>query len=131
MKEISVEDVGRPVLKSLAGRKAVMEIGVKVNNPTGKKLYLKKGEFEIFNKGYTFGKARLLEQTEIPAYSNDYQPVLLEISITDAMAIMKGSVHSILSDENISLLTFSGYIKGGTKLISKKYKFENMQFTGD
>ena len=126
MNDVSLEDLSRPVLKSLAGRKAVLEIGVRVNNPTGHRLYLKKGEFEIFNRGYSFGRARLLERTEIPEYSNDYQTALLEITVTDALAIMKGSVHSILSDENMPYLTFSGYIKGGTKLISKKYRFEDM-----
>ena len=131
MKNISVEKVGSPVIRSLAGRKAVVEIDVKINNPTGNRLYLKKGEFDILRNGYTFGKARLLNKTEIPEHSNDYHPVSFEIIVTDTPAIMTGSVREILSGNEAASLTFSGYIKGGTKLISKKFKFEEMKLGGE
>jgi hypothetical protein len=130
MKDISVEEVGNPIIRSLAGRKAIVEIEIRINNPTGNRLFLKKGEFDVFRNGYTFGKARLLNKTEIPEHSNDYHPVSFEISITDTPAIMTGKVREILSGSEAASLTFSGYIKGGTKLISKKFNFENEPLFG-
>jgi hypothetical protein len=127
MKNISVDEVGNPIIKSLAGRKAVVEIEIRINNPTGNKLYLKKGEFDVFRNGYTFGKARLLNKTEIPKHSNDYHAVSFEIIITDTPAIMTGKVREILSGSENDSLTFSGYIKGGTKLISRKFRLEEMK----
>ena len=124
MKNISVEEVSSPVIRSLSGRKAVVEIEIKINNPTGNKLYLKKGEFDILRNGYTFGKARLLDKTEIPEHSNDYHPVSFEIIITDTPAIMTGKLREILSGDESASLTFSGYIKGGTKLLSKKIRLD-------
>lgn len=128
IKNIEVEELQYVDLKTLKGSKAVVEIGVLINNPSSHNIRIKDADIEILRDGYSFGTADLYEQSVINKHSRDTVKLKFNLNISDKMAIMSGRIKAILAGEDRTTLSFSGYIKGGTKMVSKKIKFENLEF---
>ena len=123
LKNISIDEVSESRMRKQSGSKVTIETRVKVNNPTGHKLVLRKVDAEILRKGYQFADVRLSKKVKIPAHSNDYHSVMLEFDVIDVMAVATGTVDLTQLDDNF---TVSGFIKGGTALLCKKFKFNDV-----
>ena len=119
--DVSYNDDGE--LKSMKGSKGIFAAPVIVDNPTGYTLKLKKVEFDIFRRGYTFGTLSLPNTLKVPAHSNLQHELLLEIHFKNPLALLDDDF-DIESEE----YTLSGYIKIGVGMFSKKYKFEEQTF---
>ncbi len=110
-------------LKSIRGSRAIFVIPATVDNPTSYALKVKKVEFDIFRRGYTFAALSLPETLKIPAHSNQRQELQLQIHFKNPFALLEDDF-DIESEE----YTLSGFIKVGAGLLSKKYKFEELTF---
>lgn len=110
-------------LKSIRGSRAIFVIPATVDNPTSHTLKVKKVEFDIFRKGYTFAALNLPEILKIPAHSNQQHKLQLQIHFKNPFALLEDDF-DIESEE----YTLSGYIKVGAGLLSKKYQFEELTF---
>lgn len=119
--DISYDDDAE--LKSVRGSRATFVIPATVDNPTGYTLKVKKVEFDIFRKGYTFAALSLPETLKIPAHSNRQHELQLQIHFKNPFALLEDDF-DIESEE----YTLSGYIKVGVGPLSKKYKFEELTF---
>jgi hypothetical protein len=106
-------------LKSLKGSNAVVEVKLVVNNPSSRDIYIKQADIEILRDGYSFGAASLHERTVIKRRTNEQIAILFDVKITDRMALMSGRIKAILAGKDRTRLSFSGYIKAGTKSFSK------------
>lgn len=110
-------------LKSLKGSKAVFTLPAMVDNPTAYVLKLKKVEFDIFRRGYTFATISLPETLKIPANTNRQYELQLQVHFKNPFALLDDDF-DIESEE----YTLSGYIKVKAGLLSRKYKFEEVTF---
>ena len=110
-------------LKSVKGSKAIFILPATVNNPTGYTLKVKKVEFDIFRRGYTFGALSLPKTLKIPAHTNQQYELQLQIYFKNPFALLDDDF-----DIELEEYTLSGYIKVGAGLFSKKYKFEELTF---
>lgn len=128
VKDINIEELQYINIKSLKGSNAVVEIGVLVNNPSTHNLIIKAANIEILRDGYYFGTADLHEKVTIPKRTYETATITFNVKITDKMAILSGRIRNILAGEDRTKLSFNGYIKGGTKMVSKKIKLENVEF---
>ena len=119
--DISYDDEAE--LKSVRGSKAIFVIPATVDNPTGYALKVKKVEFDIFRRGYTFAALSLPNTLKIPAHTNQLHELQLQILFKNPFALLDDDF-DIESEE----YTLSGYIKIGAGLFSKKYTFDELTF---
>lgn len=127
VKDVAVEDVKGLRLKGMTGSKLVLEFQAKVNNPTSHNLYLKKAVFDVLLDGYTFAGAQLAERVEFPKRSSEYQTIQVNVELKDLLGLSKLNMSSL--DTNLADFSLSGYAKGGHKLFSRKYKFDNISLS--
>lgn len=123
LNNISIDYDDDAELKSIKGSRATFTISATVDNPTKHKLNLKKVEFDIFRRGYTYADLSLPKQLTIPANSNQPHNLNLQIHFKDPFALLEDDF-DIESDE----YTLTGIIKVSVCLFSKKMKFRNVTF---
>lgn len=123
LSNVNIDYDGYADLKSVRGSKATFVVPATVDNPTGYALKLKKVEFDIFRKGYTFAALSLPKTLKIPAHTNQPHELQLQIHFKNPFALLDDDF-DIESEE----YTLSGYIKVGAGLFSKKLKFEEITF---
>jgi LEA14-like dessication related protein len=126
IRNIEIEELREVKLKTLKGNKAVVEITVLINNPSAYNIYVKDADIEVLRDEYSFGKATLFQKVKINKRSNETVNILFNLEITDRMTILSGRIRAILAGQDRTKLYFSGYIKGGTKMLSKSIRFENI-----
>jgi LEA14-like dessication related protein len=119
IRKVTVDELQDIKLKTLKGSNAVVAVNVVVNNPSAHDIYIKKAGIEILRDGYMFGTASLHQRSVIKKRSKEQITVLFDVKITDRMAIMSGRIKAILAGTDRTTLSFSGYIKAGTKMFSK------------
>lgn len=122
-KNVSIDEVEESRVRKQSGSKVVVETRIRVNNPTSHKLVLRKINAEILRNGYQFADVTLKEKVKVPAHTNDYHSVLLEFDVINIMAVITGTVDLTQLDDSF---TATGFIKGGTGLLSKKFKFADV-----
>ncbi|MDR1054351.1 MAG: hypothetical protein LBL90_00620 [Prevotellaceae bacterium] len=123
LKNISIDEVEQSVVRRQSGSKVMVETRVKVNNPTGHKLVLRKIDAEILRNGYQFANVKLKEKVKVLPHSNDYHSVFVEFNVIDIMAVITKTVDLTRLNDNF---TATGFIKGGTGLLCKKFKFTDI-----
>lgn len=113
-------------INSVKGSRFKLNIPVEINNPTSKKLILKKTNADVLKNGYNFAKLELNEKIEVPANTQAQYTIVLNGKIVDPMSVIFSnfSFKNTLSES----YTFTGFIKAGTKTFSKKIKFKNIDF---
>lgn len=122
-KNISIDDIQQGKVRTQSGTKVTVEIKVKVNNPTGHNLVLRKIKAEVLRNGYQFADVRLKKKVKVPPHTNNYHSVFIEFDLIDVMAVITGTVDLTQLDDSF---TTTGFIKGGTGLFCKKYKFTDV-----
>ena len=130
MQDIKIEEFQGMELKTLKGNKAVIELSVLIDNPSAHNITIKAADIEILRDGYYFGVADLNKETKIGKRSKQTVSIFFNLEITDRIVVMSGRIRDILSGNDRTKLSFSGYIKGKAKGISKKITFENVEFIG-
>jgi LEA14-like dessication related protein len=113
-------------INSVKGSRFKLNIPVEINNPTSKKLILKKTNVDVLKNGYSFAKLELNDRIEITANSHENYMITLNGKIVDPFA----TIFSNFSFKNTQseVYSFTGFIKAGTKTFSKKIKFKNIDF---
>ena len=113
-------------INSVKGSRFKLNIPVEIDNPTSKKLILKKTDVDVLKNGYSFAKLEIDEKMEVPAGAKEQYTIVLNGKIVDPMAV----IFSNFSFKNTQseIYSFSGFIKAGTKTFSKKIKFKNIDF---
>ncbi|MDR1169885.1 MAG: hypothetical protein LBK97_03525 [Prevotellaceae bacterium] len=123
IKSADIEELQEIKLRTLKGSNAVVEVNMLVNNSSHYNIYIKKADIEILRGGYSFGTASLHERAVIKKRTRERVTVLLDVKITDRMAIMSGRIRAILAGEDRTALSFSGRVKAGTGIFSKSVPF--------
>ena len=113
-------------INSVKGSRFKLNIPVEINNPTSKKLILKKTKIDVLRNTYSFAKLELNERIEIPANTQNEYTIALDGKIVDPMATIFSNFS--FKDTQSEIYSFSGFIKAGTTAFSKKIKFENIDF---
>jgi LEA14-like dessication related protein len=121
MRSVEIEQLQEITLKTLKGSNAVVEVNLLVNNPSSHNIYVKKADIEILRGGYSFGTASLHQKTVIKKRSKEQVCILLDVKITDRMALMSGRIRAILAGEDRTKLSISGHINAGTKVFSQSF----------
>jgi LEA14-like dessication related protein len=113
-------------INSVKGSRFKLNIPVEIDNPTTKKLVLKKINIDVLKNGYNFAKLELNEKIEIEKKTNDKYTVILNGRIVDPMT----AIFSNFSFRNTQteIYTLNGYAKVGTTAFGKKIKFKNADF---
>ena len=113
-------------INSVKGSRFKLNIPVEIDNPTSKKLVLKKTNINVLKNGYSFAKLELNERIEIPAKTQEKYTIELNGKIVDQMT----AIFSNFSFKNTQseIYTFNGFVKAGTTALSKKIKFKNVDF---
>lgn len=113
-------------INSVKGSRFKLNIPVEVDNPSQKKLILKDTNVDVLKNGYSFAKLNLNERIEIPANTHEKYTIVLDGKIVDPMTAMFSGFS--FRNTQFEVYTFSGFIKAGIKLFSKKVKFKNIDF---
>ncbi|MDR3226575.1 MAG: hypothetical protein LBT56_02755 [Prevotellaceae bacterium] len=113
-------------INSVKGSRFKLNIPVEIDNPTTKKLVLKKINIDIRKNGYNFAKIELNERLEIPPKSNDRYTVILNGKIVDMFSVIFSGFS--FKNTQTEIYTLNGFVKAGTKIFSKKIKLKNADF---
>ncbi|MDR0420784.1 MAG: hypothetical protein LBH30_04955 [Prevotellaceae bacterium] len=119
-------DSGNIKINSVKGSHFKLNIPVEIDNPTAKKIALKKINMDVRKNGYNFAKLDMNEKIEIANNTKKLYTVVLNGKIVDPM----GVIFSGFSFKNTpnEKYTINGFIKAGTKTFSRKIKFKNADF---
>ncbi|MDR1551994.1 MAG: hypothetical protein LBS69_00835 [Prevotellaceae bacterium] len=113
-------------INSVKGSNFKLNIPVEIDNPTTKKLVLKKINIDVRKNGYNFAKLNLNERIEIGSKTKEKHTVVLNGKIVDPFGmIFSGFNFKNTPNENYTL---HGFIKAGTTTFSKKIKIKNADF---
>ncbi|MDR2293273.1 MAG: hypothetical protein LBE11_07355 [Prevotellaceae bacterium] len=113
-------------INAVKGSNFKLNIPVEIDNPTTKKLVLKKINIDVRKNGYNFAKLNMTEKIEFGNKTKENYIIVLTGKIVDPMSmIFSGFRFKNTPNENYTL---NGYIKIGTSIFSKKIKFENADF---
>ena len=104
--------------------KIVVDTELKVYNPTKKKLTLKNGDFDVLYENMVFARLKFTGETEIPAQSNDYQAVPMELNITNMLALLSSGID--IRNPEIEKLIVNGSLKVKVGALSKTFPVENV-----
>jgi len=107
-KDVSFEHVGTEDVSFQSTSKINLILGLKVNNPTKKKLTLTEGTLELFQQNRNLGTIVVSEPMVIAPKSNDYKQLKLNVTIKDFMALIGIN----MSDSNLlEQFDVEGFIK--------------------
>ncbi|MDR2064580.1 MAG: hypothetical protein LBP85_02550 [Prevotellaceae bacterium] len=113
-------------INSVKGSNFKLNIPVEIDNPTTKKLVLKKINIDVLKNGYNFAKLNMPEKIEIENNTKKRYVIVLNGKIVDHVSMMfSGFNFKNTPNENYTL---NGYVKAGTGMFSKKIKFKNIDF---
>ncbi len=123
--KVRVDDFRVDNISFVNSSKINIAAALKVVNPTGKKIVLKTAEFDVLtNGGLVFAHLRMPEPATVPAKSEDYQPLQLELRITNMMALLSGDIN--LSELNIEDFLVDGAVQMKSGVLSKTFKVKDM-----
>lgn len=105
-KNITIEDVRGSGVKPSSGGKMVIDLEARVNNPTCRKVHLKKLELDVFRNGSLFATLNTPNTVTVPRKSNDFQPIPIELRLRNILATLM-----TLDNMNINDFTVEGEIK--------------------
>jgi LEA14-like dessication related protein len=121
---VRVDDFRIDSLRLTGMSKARISASLKIINPTKKLIQLKSAEFDVSTDGGVFAHLRLLEAVPVPAGATDYQPVPLELQITDWLAVI-GNIDLRNLEQDLDRFLLSGEMKIKAGAWSRTLKVEN------
>jgi LEA14-like dessication related protein len=72
--------------------KVKMNVSIEVHNPTNKKLTLQRAAFDVLNDDVVIAQMRLLEAVEIPASSDGYHALPMELNIINMLMLLTSGI---------------------------------------
>ncbi|MCL2098202.1 MAG: hypothetical protein FWH23_05530 [Bacteroidales bacterium] len=124
-KDVSFEHVGTEDVSFQSTSKINLILGLKVNNPTKKKLTLTEGTLELFQQNRNLGTIVVSEPMVIAPKSNDYKQLKLNVTIKDFMALIGIN----MSDSNLlEQFDVEGFIKVKAGMATKKLNVQRTNF---
>ena len=103
--------------------KIKMTVSIKVYNPTAKKLTLQRAAFDVLDDDAIIARMHLLEAVEIPASSDSYYSVPMELNITNMFALLSGGID--LKNPQLDKLLVNGSLKMKAGRLSKTITVRN------
>jgi LEA14-like dessication related protein len=116
--DFRVENIDASNLKKIR-----VDVSLKVVNPTKRTLELKAADFDVLNDGAVFAHLRMIEPVLVPARSDDYRRLPLELQITDVMALLTMNIN--LRELNLEQWVLNGSVKLKAGIWSRTRKVEN------
>jgi LEA14-like dessication related protein len=113
-------------INSVKGSRFKLNIPVEIDNPTSKKLLLKKINIDVRKNGYNFAKLDMSESIEIAGNTDGKYIVALNGRIVDPMGVIFSGFN--FKNTPNEKYTLNGFVKAGTKIFSKKIKIKNADF---
>jgi LEA14-like dessication related protein len=123
-RDISIEDA-RPEDVSFQSTSSVMlTVGLKVNNPTNKKLTITEGIVELFQQNRNVATLTVSEPAEIAPKSNEYNRLVLNVAIKDLMALASLAGMDMNSTNMLEQFDVEGFVKVKAGIARKKVNIE-------
>jgi LEA14-like dessication related protein len=97
--------------------KMTLSVSIKVYNPTAKKLTLQSAAFDVLENDAVIARLRLLEAVEVPASSDGYHVLPMELKITDMLALLTSGID--LQNPPLEKLLVNGSLKMKAGMLSK------------
>lgn len=125
-KDISLEDARIDDFSFQSTSKIILTLGIKVNNPTKKKLTINEGILELFQQNRNLATLSVSGTTAIAPRSNEYNKLVLNVAIKDFMALM-----TINPNDSNLLHQFDveGFLKVKAGIASKKLTIQRTNFS--
>jgi LEA14-like dessication related protein len=120
---VRVESYGLKDVTFSGASRVQMNVSIKVYNPTGKKLTLQRAAFDVLDGDAVIARMRLLEAVDIPASSDGYHLLPVELNITDMLALLTGGID--LNNPQLDKLLVNGSLKVRAGLLSKTVAVHN------
>ncbi|MDR0295851.1 MAG: hypothetical protein LBH91_06710, partial [Prevotellaceae bacterium] len=92
--DIRIEDARVDDLSFQSTSKIILTLGLKVDNPTKKKITITDGTLELFQQNRNLGTLSVSAPTVIAPKSNDYNQLVLNVTIKDFMALLGIDINS-------------------------------------
>ncbi len=122
-KNISIVDIRPDNVSFLNTSQVLLTLGVKVDNPTGKKLTLDQGILEVFRDGQNLATLTVNDSITIAPKSNEYNKLEVLVEVKDLIAL----VNLDMNDRNtLEQFDVEGYLKVKSGLFSKRLKIDRM-----
>jgi len=124
-KDISIEDVRYGSLSAQSTSKIILTLDVKINNPTKKKLTITDGTLELFQQNRNLASLSVGSPTVIAPKSNEYNQLVLNITLKDFMAFLG------INPNNPDLLEqfdVEGFLKVKAGAVGKKINIQRTNF---
>ncbi|MDR3133597.1 MAG: hypothetical protein LBU42_06190 [Prevotellaceae bacterium] len=103
--------------------KAKINLSIKVYNPTARKLTLEHAAFDVSGDGGVIARLHLMEAVEIPAESDGYHSLPVELNITNMLALLAGGMD--LNNPPLDKLLLSGSLKVKAGMLSRTITVQN------
>jgi LEA14-like dessication related protein len=103
--------------------KVKINVSIKVHNPTAKKLTLQQVAFDVLDDDAVIARMRLVEAVEIPASSDGYHTLPVELNITNMLALLTGGID--LNNLQLDKLFVNGSLHMKAGLLSKTITVRN------
>jgi len=125
-KDVSIEDARVDNFSFQSTSKIILTLGIKVNNPTNKKLTITNGTLDLFQQNRNLATLSVGDPTIIPPKSNEYSQLVLNVTVKDLMALIGINPN----DSNLlNQFDVEGFLKVKAGVASKKIKIERTKFS--
>jgi LEA14-like dessication related protein len=120
---VRIESYGLDNVAFASTSKIKMTVSIKVHNPTAKKLTLQRAAFDVLDDDAVIAHLHLLEAVEIPASSDGYHSLPLELNVTNMLALLSGGID--LKNPQLDKLLVNGSLKMKAGRLSKTITIRN------
>jgi LEA14-like dessication related protein len=114
---VQVNDYRLDQVTFAGASKIKITVSIKVYNPTAKILTLKSAAFDVLDGDVAIARIHLTESVDVPASSDGYHTLPLELSITNMLALFASSID--LHNPQLEKLLVSGSLKVKAGLLNK------------
>ncbi len=124
-KNVSVVDVRVDNISFQSTSQIFLTLGVKVDNPTGKKLTIDQGILNVFRDEHNLATLTVNDSITIAPKSNEYNKLEVHVEVKDLIALANLNVKDSKALEQFDV---EGYLKVKSGLFSKRLKIDRMNF---
>jgi LEA14-like dessication related protein len=122
--KVCVDDFRIDSLQMAGSSKMHINASLKITNPTKQAIQLKTADFDVSTDGEVFAHLHLQEVVRVPARSSDFQPVSLELKITNWLAVI-GSINIRHIEEDLDKFLLNGELHVKAGVWNRTLKVEN------
>ncbi|MDR2359246.1 MAG: hypothetical protein LBD87_05545 [Prevotellaceae bacterium] len=120
---VRIDNYGLEDVAFVGASKVKMNVSIKVYNPTAKKLTLQHAAFDVLDDDAVVARMHLVETVEIPASSDGYYALPVELNITNMLALLTGDID--LNNLQLDKLLVSGSLQMKAGLLRKTITVRN------